>query len=177
MGFFNTFIDKERGRESQSKAFDSITMNPYVHESDSSDMVESLENHRTYYIETSTDGYYIRVEGNLFTGIVSFNEDNVLDYPLYDYQGRRIDISIFYTDELVEVSHLVEYDEILKKYGHHLPMNKIRANNKRLQTHVDTYLSGKKLSHSSNLKTLNVQDMIVQDTTISPMDFSNTPKE
>lgn len=124
MGMFDTFIDLERGRESQSKAF-SETLSIYYHDVDSSDMVErGGSSYRTYYVFTYQPCFLIRIEGNLFTGIVSVLEDkNFAVYPVLDYIGGNVDM----TDTLIDnLKTMTELYDIIEKNAGHLPMRKLR---------------------------------------------------
>lgn len=95
MGVYDTFVDEERKRETQTKAFLNDYpdgMRTFTHTANSNPIVGSLQNFRTYYVETLSYGYFIRIEGEQFTGIVTVLEDNIFNtafrYPIFDYSGK-----------------------------------------------------------------------------------------
>ena len=128
---YSKFFDLERGRQTQCKAFEEEGKY-YV-----GDEVEALEDYRTYYVEALSYGYYVRVEGLKFTGIVRYDEDMVMSYPVFTYGGVRK----YYTnmeEELVrrlaeiykafEESNLEKHKNIIMsvRYFKHHVVNEIR---------------------------------------------------
>lgn len=118
---YSEFFDLERGRQTQCKAFE-LEGKYYV-----GDKVEAVEDYRTYYVETLSYGYYIRVEGLVFTGIVRYDEDMIMSYPIFTCGGVRK----YYTnmeEELVrrlvaiykafEECNLEKYKNILMSVSH-----------------------------------------------------------
>lgn len=152
MGMFDTFTDLERNRASQSKAFNNLMMD-YIHDEEISDVVNfvpsndenintamfnSMRNYRTFYVQTMTPCYFIRIEGNMFTGIVSTKEDRIISYPTYDYYGNSLKL----TPELLEAyDALAEMSEIIETEADHLPMKQLRGKYDILEYHVINRIS------------------------------------
>lgn len=140
MGNYDEFFDVERNRVTQTKAFFNLFYE-YHHTTNYSDKIYN-ENipYRTYYVQALSPAYFIRIEGNRFTGIVSIIEDKVTSYPTFDYGGDRIKIDGDYERALED---LAEMSAILEENYMHLPMKKIRDSYSSIDTHVVKKISGK----------------------------------
>lgn len=141
MGTYDEFFDYERNRYTQTKAFFNI-MEIYEHDIDMNDVIpETDTKYRTYYVMAGTPCYFIRIEGNNFTGIVSITEDNILRYPTLDYYGKEILIDGDYAQTLTDLANL---SEIIENNAEHLAMNKLRDEYLSVQYHTLNRISGKK---------------------------------
>lgn len=145
MGLYDEFVDYERGRETQSKAF-SNDMRRYEHDVDMNDVIEIYTGemptnnlYRTYYVQSYTPCFFIRIEGNLFTGIVSVNEDRVFDYPTVDYMGEKITFDSNYKNVLYDLADLFE---IIENNASHLPMKQLRQKYTTIKFSVIDRISG-----------------------------------
>lgn len=137
MGAYDEFFDLERNRTSQSYAF-GLNYNTYYHEIDCDDIVPNEVGYRTYYVQTSTPCYFIRIEGNRFTGIVSVLEDEIKSYPTFDYGGKFLDLSARYYNTLMEMA---EAYAVIEENAYHLPMKQIRNKYSSFRYHVSGKIS------------------------------------
>jgi len=134
MSAFDTFIDDKRKRVSQSKAF-ANDMEVYALQ----DKVRSSIKLRTYYVQTDSPAYFIRIEGNIFTGIVNVIEDNILLYPVFDYHGNSLKVDDNYMTALVDIAEL---STIIERNTRHLAMDKLRNDFDVLRYHPVNKLAG-----------------------------------
>lgn len=137
MAEYDEFFDLERNRTSQSYAF-GLHYQTYTHDVDSDDIVNDEIEYRTYYVQAFTPCYFIRIEGKRFTGIVSITEDNILLYPVFDYDGKPLHISGRYFDTLIQMADAYA---VIEENACHLPMNKIRKRYTSMQLHVSGKIS------------------------------------